>query len=229
MNNTVDIKQIPSTGGIRICATAHFFPTDVAAPMLLPTTKILVAANELVNSLKHPLPLFTTYAISDHLTALKKLATVFETAASSWPVPNMKNLPQPESVQLVPIYVPQTPTQQFATHSTPVTPTPEPTANADIPAPITIPYNESKLSPPNPQMLKHHRPSAYRYPTQARNGPRHPIYCVLKENTLNICMVPEILESTIRPLWSLQHSSIHQPTTHCMYNVMNEETGEIQN
>ena len=37
---------VPSTGGIRICATAHFFPTDVAVPMLLPTIKILVADNE---------------------------------------------------------------------------------------------------------------------------------------------------------------------------------------
>ena len=40
------------TGGIRTCATAHFFPTDVATPMLSPTTKILVAANELVHALK---------------------------------------------------------------------------------------------------------------------------------------------------------------------------------
>ena len=38
-----------------------------------------------------------------------------------------------------------------------------------------------------------------------------------------------MLESAIRPLWSLQHSATHRPTTHCMYNVMNEETGEMQN
>ena len=36
-------------------------------------------------------------------------------------------------------------------------------------------------------------------------------------------------ELAIRPLWSLQHSATHQPTIHCMYNVMNEETGEIHN
>ena len=42
-------------------------------------------------------------------------------------------------------------------------------------------------------------------------------------------MGPEMAESDIRPLWSLQHSATHQPTTHCMYNVMNEETGEMQN
>ena len=41
-----------STGGIIICATEQLFTTDIAAPMLLPTTKILVAANELVNALK---------------------------------------------------------------------------------------------------------------------------------------------------------------------------------
>ena len=80
----------PSTGGIIICATAQFFPTDAAAPMLLPTTKILVAANELVNSLKQPLPLFTTSASSDYLAALKNIATIFETAASSRPVSNTK-------------------------------------------------------------------------------------------------------------------------------------------
>ena len=36
-------------------------------------------------------------------------------------------------------------------------------------------------------------------------------------------------ESAIIPLWQLQHSATHQPTTHFMYNVMNEETGEMQN
>ena len=38
-----------------------------------------------------------------------------------------------------------------------------------------------------------------------------------------------MVESAIRPLWSLQHSATHQPMTHCMYNVTNEETGEMQN
>ena len=38
-----------------------------------------------------------------------------------------------------------------------------------------------------------------------------------------------MLDSSIRPLWSLQHSATHQPTTHCVYNVMNEKTGEMQN
>ena len=38
-----------------------------------------------------------------------------------------------------------------------------------------------------------------------------------------------MVESDIRPLWSLQHSATHQPTTHCIYNIINEETGEMQN
>ena len=42
-------------------------------------------------------------------------------------------------------------------------------------------------------------------------------------------MGPEIVEPAIIPLWLLQHPETHQPTTHCMYNVMNEETGEMQN
>ena len=42
-------------------------------------------------------------------------------------------------------------------------------------------------------------------------------------------MGPEMVESAIIPLWSLQHSATHRPTTHYMYNVMNEETGEMQN
>ena len=71
-----------STGGIIICATAQFFPTDIVAPMLSPPTKILVSDNELVNALKEPLPLLTTSTSSYHLVALKKLATIFETAAS---------------------------------------------------------------------------------------------------------------------------------------------------
>ena len=50
--------------------------------MLSLTTKILVAAYELVNALKQTLPLFTTSASSDHFMALKNIATIFETAAS---------------------------------------------------------------------------------------------------------------------------------------------------
>ena len=92
--------------------------------MLLPTIKILVAANELVNALKNPSPLFITSASSDHLVALKNLANIIETQASSRPVPNTKNLPQPASVQLAPIHVTEAPTKQFATHSTLVNPTP---------------------------------------------------------------------------------------------------------
>ena len=114
------------------------FPTDVAAPMLSPTTKILVAANELVNALKQPLPLFTTSASPDHLAALKNIATIFETVSSSRPVPNTKILPQPEALQLAPIHVPQT-TKKVTTYSTPVTPTPEPPDNADIPDPMKNP------------------------------------------------------------------------------------------
>ena len=132
------------------------FPTYLAAPILSPTTKLSVASNELVNSLKQPLPLFTTYASSDHLAALKNLATIFETAASSRPVPNTKNIPQPASVQLALIHVPQPPTKIFSTYSKPVTPHPELRSKADIPDPMTIPYNESELSPPSPPMLNHH-------------------------------------------------------------------------
>ena len=42
-------------------------------------------------------------------------------------------------------------------------------------------------------------------------------------------MGPEMVELSIRPLGSLQHSATQRPTTHCMYNAMNEETGEMQN
>ena len=171
--------------------------------------------------------MFTTAASSDHLATIKNVAAIFETSASSRPVPNTKKLPQPESVQLATMHVPQPPTQKFSTYSTPVTPNPGPPANADIPAPVTTPYNESEIIPPNTPMFNHHRPSTHQYPTQARNGPRHTIYCVLKEHTVNMYMGPEMSELAIRPLWSLQHSATHQPTIHCMYNVMNEETGEI--
>ena len=41
-------------------------------------------------------------------------------------------------------------------------------------------------------------------------------------------MGTEMVESTIRPLWSLQHSSTHLTTTYCMDNGMYEETGETQ-
>ena len=75
-----------------------------------------MADNELVNALKQPLPLFNKSASPDHLAALKKLATIFETAASSRPVPNTKILPQAASVQLAPIHAPQTPTKQFTTY-----------------------------------------------------------------------------------------------------------------
>ena len=44
-----------------------------------------------------------------------------------------------------------------------------------------------------------------------------------------MCMVPEMVESAIRPLWSLQNSVTHRPMTHCMYDVINEDTGEMQN
>ena len=131
------------------------------------------------------MPLFTTSDSPDHLAALKNIATIFETASSSRPVPNIKILSQPSSVLLAPIHVPQPPTQQLATHSTPVIPTPEPSANSDIHYLMTIPYNESELSPPNPPMFNHHRPSTHRYPTQSRNGQRHIIDCVLKEHTVD--------------------------------------------
>ena len=38
-----------------------------------------------------------------------------------------------------------------------------------------------------------------------------------------------MVESTIRPLWSLQHSATHRTTTYYMDNSMYEETGETQN
>ena len=158
---------ILSKGGTIICATAQFFPTYVAAPTLLPTTKILVAVNELVNTLKQPLPLFTTAASSDHLSELKKLANIFETAASSRPVPNTKNLPQPAPVQLALIHVTQPPTQKFSKYSTPVTQNPGPPANTDIPDPMNIQYNESELSPHNSPVFNNNRPSTQQYSTQA--------------------------------------------------------------
>ena len=132
-------------------------------------------------------------------------------------------------MQLAPIHVPQPPTKTFSTYATPVPPTPEPPDNSDMPASMTIPYNESELSPTSPPMLNHHRPSTHQYPTRVRNVPQHLIGCVLKEHTLNMCTGPEIIESPSIPLCSLQHSATHRPTTHGMYNVTNEETGEMQN
>ena len=132
-------------------------------------------------------------------------------------------------MQLTPIHVPQPPTQQFATHSTPVNPNPEQPGNSDIPDPITVPYNGSELSPPKSPMINHHGPSTHQYPTWAGNGPRHLIDCILKEYTVDMFMGTEMLESSIIPLWSLQHSATHRPTTHCMYNVINEERSEMQN
>ena len=62
------------------------------------TTNILVADNDLINALKQSLSLFTTSDSPYHLVALKNIATIFETAASSRPVPNTKVLPQPASL-----------------------------------------------------------------------------------------------------------------------------------
>ena len=115
-----------------------------------------MAANELVNALKQPSPLFTTAASSDHLSELKKLATIIEAAASSRPVLNTPNIPQLTSVQPVPIHVPQPPIHKFSTHSTPVTTTPGPPDNYNITAPIKIPYNKSEIIPTNPPMFNHH-------------------------------------------------------------------------
>ena len=44
-----------------------------------------------------------------------------------------------------------------------------------------------------------------------------------------MCMGSELVESAIRPLWSLQNSATRLPKTHCMYNVINEETDEMHN
>ena len=142
-------NNVPSIGGIRTCAAAQLFLTYVAAPMLSPTTKILLAYNELVNALKQPSTLLTTFDIPDHLAALKNIANIFETAASSRPVPNTNILAQPASVQLAPIHVPQTQKNQVKIYSTPVTTTPEMLANVNISAPTSITYNESELGPPS--------------------------------------------------------------------------------
>ena len=76
-------------------------------------------------------------------------------------------------------------------------------------------------------MFNHNRTSTHRYPTRAQNGPRNLIDCVLKEHTVNMCMGTEMVDSAIISVWSLQNSATHQPTTKCMYNVMNEETGKM--
>ena len=122
----------------------------------------------------------TASASPDHLVALKKLATIFETAASSRKVLNKKNLPHPASVKLASIHLPQTQKNQVKIYSTPVTTTPELLANVNISAPTSITYNESELGPPSPPMFNHHRLSTHQYPTRALNGPQHLINCVLK-------------------------------------------------
>ena len=87
-----------STGRTRVCATAQFFPIDVAGPTLLATKKVMVAANDLVNALKQSSPLFTTDTQADHLADLKKLATMFETSASLQKGPTTPGPPQPETI-----------------------------------------------------------------------------------------------------------------------------------
>ena len=84
---------VPTTGGTRICATAQFPPIGSSTPSLSSTEQILVAANDLMDAIKQPSPLFSTYAKTDHLSALKKIATIFKQAVST-PIIN-QNQPSP--------------------------------------------------------------------------------------------------------------------------------------
>ena len=131
---------VPSTGGTRVCATEQFFPVDVACPTLSETTKVIVAANDLVNALKEPSPLFATATRADHLAALKKLATIFETAA---------------------------PVQKGPTTFGPLQPATIPTPQKDIPAvgltnipvqptPVQTPSNASEVDRPHTHPRLHH-------------------------------------------------------------------------
>ena len=45
----------------------------------------------------------------------------------------------------------------------------------------------------------------------------------------NINVVPNNNEQKCKPLWNLQKSATYQTTAPRMYNVMSEETGEMQN
>ena len=45
----------------------------------------------------------------------------------------------------------------------------------------------------------------------------------------NINVGPNNNEHKCKPLWNLQQSATYQTTAPRMYNVINEETGEMQN
>ena len=131
---------VPSTGGTRVCATTQFFPLDGAGPTLLTTTKVLVAANDLVNALKHPSPFFATTTRADHLAALKKLATIFETAAPVQKGPTTFGPPQPATIQ-----TPQKDMPAVGLTNIPVQPTP-----------MQTPSNASEVDRPHTYPRLHH-------------------------------------------------------------------------
>ena len=101
----------------------------------------------------------TTAAPADRLADLKKLATIFETAALVQKGPTTPGPPQP-----VTIPTPQKDMPAVGLTNIPVQPTP-----------VQTPSNASEVDRPHTHPRLHHRPAAHRYPTQARHIPQHSI------------------------------------------------------
>ena len=154
----------PSYGRNQSLRNRTHFSIDVSGPTLSATTKVLVAANYLVNALKQTSPLFATATRADHLAALKKLATIFETSASVQKGLTSPGLPQPATI---------------------------PTLQKDIPAvgltnilvqptPVQTPSNASEVDRLHTHPRLYHQPATHRYPTRARHGLQHSINHLLE-------------------------------------------------
>ena len=151
---------VPSTGGTRICATAQFFPTNVATPLATPADNLLLAANRLVLALKQPVLSLTQNISRNHLSALEKLSNIFtntiriepseisttyETETSSVPEQSRNSPNKTQTNQTTP---PVSKTNSLSNRNT-----------ADV-----IPFEDNEVS------TQQNRPSTHRYPTRSRNG-----------------------------------------------------------
>ena len=215
---------IPSTGRKRICATAQFLPTTGSIPVSTPTENILIAANELIEAIKKPSQVLTGDISTNHLSALKKLSEIFDTAAHK--ARSSKEISPPisaqhpqvnENINTPIIDEPQIPTTSNNEHSTPSQQR------------HTIPYTNEDIMP---------RPPTHRYPTRKTNGV-HIINEILEHHAMNLVVgatreknvqYPKVIiwDSTWgdnqRPL-TQQQSTAH--TKHTMFSVMNADTGHL--
>jgi hypothetical protein len=70
---------ISSTVSKRIVDTLEFFPHNYPMPQLSSTDRLLMAANDMANALKHPHPEATIAKLSDDtIKALAQLAAIFK-------------------------------------------------------------------------------------------------------------------------------------------------------